>query len=78
MRLGYDAAKRGGTMGAVLNAANEAAVQLFRENVIHYRDIARYTEQAMTRHGFKPTPTLDDLFEADRQAREEVARCTVC
>ena len=77
LRLGYEAAKRGGTMGAVLNAANEAAVQLFRENVIHYRDIARYTEQAMTRHDFKATPTLDDLLEADRQAREEVARCTV-
>ena len=78
LRLGYEAAKRGGTMGAVLNAANEAAVQLFREGAIHYRDIARFTERVMNGHDFKPAPTLDDLLEADRRAREEVTRCTVC
>ena len=78
LKLGYEAAKRGGTMGAVLNAANETAVQLFSDGVIQYRDIARHTERVMNGHDFRPAPTLDDLLEADRKAREEVTRCTVC
>ncbi len=78
LRLGHEVAERGGTSGAVLNAANEAAVQLFRDGVIPYRDIARYTERALSQHEFKASPTLDDLLAADRWGREEVARCTVC
>ena len=78
LRLGHEVAERGGTSGAVLNAANEAAVQLFRDGVIPYRDIARYTERALSQHEFKASPTLDDLLAADRWGREEVARCKVC
>ena len=78
LRLGHEVAERGGTSGAVLNAANEAAVQLFRDGVIPYRDIARHTERALSQHEFKASPTLDDLLAADRWGREEVARCTVC
>jgi len=78
LRLGYETARRGGTCGAVLNAANEAAVALFREGVIPYRDIARQTERALFEHEFIASPTLEDLLVADRWAREEVARCTAC
>ncbi len=78
LRLGYDAARRGGTSGAVLNAANEAAVELFREGAICYRDIARHTERALAEHPFTAVPTLEVLLEADRWARQEVARCTTC
>ncbi len=78
LRLGFEVAKRGGTSGAVFNAANEAAVTLFRKGVIRYRDIARYTGQALSQHEFKSSPTLEDLLEADRWAREEVARCIAC
>jgi 1-deoxy-D-xylulose-5-phosphate reductoisomerase len=78
LQLGVEAARRGGTLGAVLNAANEAAVRLFRDGAIHYRDIARYTEKAMTGHAFKSAPTLAELLEADRWARNEVTRCMVC
>jgi 1-deoxy-D-xylulose-5-phosphate reductoisomerase len=78
LRLGYEVAERGGTCGAVLNAANEAAVALFREGLIHYRDIAKYTERALSEHEFIAAPTLEDLLGADRWAREEVARCTAC
>ncbi len=78
LRLGYEVARRGGTAGAVLNAANEAAVTLFRNGLIHYHDIARLTEQALAQHEFKDAPTLGELMDADRWAREEVARCTTC
>jgi len=78
LRLGYEVAERGGTCGAILNAANEAAVELFREGTIGYRDIARHTERALAQHEFKASPTLEDLLEADRWAREEVTRCIAC
>lgn len=76
--LGYDVARRGGTCGAVLNAANEAAVELFREGVIPFRDIARHSEKALTDHAFIQEPTFEDLLIADRWARQEVTRCTTC
>jgi len=76
--LGYEVARRGGTCGAVLNAANEAAVELFREGAVSFRDITRLTGKALKEHEFKESPTLDELLAADRWARGEVTRCTAC
>jgi 1-deoxy-D-xylulose-5-phosphate reductoisomerase len=76
--LGHEVALRGGTAGAVLNAANEAAVEMFRDGEIDFLDIARYSERALTHHEFNGSPTLDDLLAADRWARDEVKRCTTC
>lgn len=78
LRLGHEVAKKGGTCGAVLNAANEAAVKLFREGAIRFVDIARHTERALAQHDFKPSPSLGDLLDADHRAREEVQRCIPC
>ncbi len=78
LRLGQEVAQRGGTAGAVFNAANEAAVEMFREGLIHFRDIARYTAQALRQHEFRDSPSLEELLRADRWAREEVARCKAC
>ncbi len=78
LRLGHEVAKRGGTCGAVLNAANEAAVELFREGVIQYGDIACHTERALAQHEYKASPTLTDLLKADQWARREVTRCIAC
>jgi len=78
LALGYEVARRGGTCGAVLNAANEGAVELFREGAVSFRDITRLTEKALNEHEFKDSPTLDELLAADRWARREVARCIVC
>ncbi|MCH8150109.1 MAG: 1-deoxy-D-xylulose-5-phosphate reductoisomerase, partial [Planctomycetes bacterium] len=78
LRMGHEAATRGGTFGVVLNAANEAAVRLFRDEAIHYREIARITETVLKNHEFHPSPTLAQLMAMDRWARDEVARCTVC
>lgn len=78
IRLGREVARRGGTCGTVLNAANEAAVELFRTGAIAYRDIARFTERALREHDFVESPTLDELLSADRRARQEVTRCMTC
>jgi len=76
LRLGYEVADRGGTAGAVLNAANEAAVDLFRGGSIHFRDIARLVERALNDHAFVERPALGELQAADAWARQEVLRCT--
>jgi 1-deoxy-D-xylulose-5-phosphate reductoisomerase len=76
LELGYEVARRGGTCGAVLNAANEAAVAEFLHGSIDFPDIARCCRAVLDAHDFEPTPTLDSLLAADRWARQEVARWT--
>lgn len=78
VRLGHEVAERGGTAGAVMNAANEAAVDLFRKGHLRYREIVEQTQNALSQHEFMESPTLEDLLASDRWAREEVARCTAC
>lgn len=74
LRLGYEVARRGGTSGAVLNAANEAAVEAFRRGRIRFGDITALTDEALGRHDVIAEPTLETLKEADTWAREEVGR----
>ncbi|MBD2430358.1 MULTISPECIES: 1-deoxy-D-xylulose-5-phosphate reductoisomerase [Fischerella] len=78
MQLAYAAGKAGGSMPAVLNAANEQAVALFLEEKISYLDIARCIESVCDR--FSPNnrsnPTLDDILLADQWARQEVLTAT--
>jgi 1-deoxy-D-xylulose-5-phosphate reductoisomerase len=70
--LGYEAARRGGTAGAVLNAANEAAVELFRAGEIPFGRVTALAEQALRRHRWVERPTLTELLTADAWAREDV------
>lgn len=78
LRLGHRVAEQGGTAGAVLNAANESAVALFREGSISFLEITATVEQVLKRHEWQAAPTFDDLMRADAWARDEVLRCTVC
>ena len=78
LRLGHEVAHRGGTSGAVLNAANECAVQLFRDGAIRFAQIVPMVEDVLARHDWKPGPTHDELLCADAWARDEVLRCTSC
>jgi 1-deoxy-D-xylulose-5-phosphate reductoisomerase len=78
LRLGFEAARRGGTAGAVLNAANEAAVARFRGGTLSFSQIPVVTEDVLSRHAFVSEPTLDELLAADRWARNEVKACTRC
>ncbi|MCW6037080.1 1-deoxy-D-xylulose-5-phosphate reductoisomerase [Spirulina subsalsa FACHB-351] len=73
MRLAYEAGRIGGAMPAVLNAANEQVVALFLEEKIRFLEIPRLIEQVCDRFSAHNTthPTLEDILEADRWARQE-------
>ena len=72
LRIAYDVATRGGTLGAVMNAANEAAVAAFTSGNIPFGEISRLVELTIAEHRLQTQPSLDDLLEADRWARETV------
>jgi 1-deoxy-D-xylulose-5-phosphate reductoisomerase len=73
--LAYSAAKLGGSAPAVLNAANERAVECFIEKRITFGDIVNLTAEVLSQHKHTARPELDELFEIDRWARKEVMRC---
>ena len=70
--LALKAARRGGTAGAILNGANEAAVALFLADKIGFLDIADRVEGAMEQVPVVETPSLEDVLQADQAAREAV------
>ena len=70
--LALECAQKGGTSTAILNGANEVAVELFLEEKIFFLDIARLVEGALERVASKPADTLEDVLEADREARQAV------
>lgn len=72
--LAFKAKKIGGTMPAVLNGANEEAVGMFLSGKCSFLDIADMTEEAMKNHKVKESPSLGDIFDADKEAREFVRR----
>jgi 1-deoxy-D-xylulose-5-phosphate reductoisomerase len=74
--LGYEVAGRAGTTGAVLNAANEVAVEAFLERRLPFPEIPRVCRAVLDAHDYDPRPTLDGLLAADRWARQEVRRWT--
>jgi 1-deoxy-D-xylulose-5-phosphate reductoisomerase len=76
LQLGYEVARRGGTCGAVLNAANETAVERFLQGDLAFLDIPRACRAALDHHDFSPTPALAELAACDAWARQEVARWT--
>ena len=74
LQLGFEVAKKGGTCGAVLNAANEASVEMFLDNRIKLTDIATICRQVLDHHPFSPSPTLSELMALDQWGRKEVQR----
>jgi 1-deoxy-D-xylulose-5-phosphate reductoisomerase len=74
MQLAYAAGRAGGSMPAVLNAANEQAVALFLDEKIEFLDIPRCIERVCDRHKSDncTNPSLDDIVAADGWARQEV------
>ena len=71
LKLAYDAARRGGTLPAVMNAANECAVTAFIDGKIGFTDICRVSELVLDRHCVREEPEIGDILAADRWAREE-------
>ncbi len=70
VRFGHRVAREGGTSGAVLNGANEAAVALFLEGKIPLPEIAARVERALDRRPRGEGATLEEILEADRFGRE--------
>lgn len=68
--LGYEAKRAGGTLPAVLNAANEVAVELFLNERLSFSGIPARIERLMRRHRLVRKPGLGDILEADEWARK--------
>jgi 1-deoxy-D-xylulose-5-phosphate reductoisomerase len=71
LELAFAAARRGGSLPAVLSAANEAAVDLFLRGCIPFPEIAARVGRVMERHAPAPEPDLEELLEIDAWARRE-------
>ncbi len=74
LKLAYDAAKEGGSMPCVLNAANEVAVAAFLDKKIKFLDIPRIVETVMSRHNKVEFSLLEDVFATDKWARSEASK----
>ena len=72
LALALKAARTGGTAGAILNGANEAAVSLFLDGTIGFLDIADRVERAMDQVKVVQDPSMTQILEADQAAREAV------
>ena len=72
--MAYKVLEDGGTMPAVLNSANEAAVKLFLDTKIKFTDIIKLVEMTLSRHKNIDVPDLDAIIEAEKWAKEEVLR----
>ena len=73
LSLAYEALEGGGTLPAVLNAANEVAVDVFLKNGIGFLEIPNIIRQTMDSAPSQPLTCLDDALEADRWAREKAS-----
>ena len=72
--LAIQAAKAGGSMPTAFNAANEEAVALFLKDKIEFLDIYDLIEKAMAAHQVIPNPTLEQILQTEKEARENVER----
>jgi 1-deoxy-D-xylulose-5-phosphate reductoisomerase len=72
LMLGHDVAAQGGTAGAVLNAANEAAVEGFLAGRLRFTQIVEACQAVLESHAFDPSPTLEQLVRLDAWARKEI------
>jgi 1-deoxy-D-xylulose-5-phosphate reductoisomerase len=75
LKLGLEVAREGGTAGAVLNGANEAAVAAFLDGRLQFDQIVPTCESILHHHSFDPHPSLEQVIRLDRWARQEVSRC---
>ena len=73
LSLATEALFKGGNMPCILNAANEIAVWAFLRNLIGFLDITAVVEQAMEKVHFIQSPTLEQYFETDGEARNFAA-----
>ena len=73
LALAYRAARMGGSMPTVYNAANERAVQLFLDHRISYPGITRLIEEAMEGHELIANPTVEQILETEQRTYESIS-----
>ncbi len=69
--LAYSAIEKGGTMPAVLNGADEVAVEAFLDGEIPFMGIPKLIEEVISAHSVVDNPNIEDILSADRWAREK-------
>lgn len=74
LQLAFDCARKGGTACPAMNGANEEAVALYLQNKIRFYDIYTYVSKAVNDVPYIAEPTLEQILEADRLARESVRK----
>ncbi len=74
LQMAYRACRRGGTLPAVLNAANEAAVEGFLAGTIGFLEIFHLVDRAMNEHTPQAADDWARLLRVDRETRDQVAR----
>ena len=77
LKIAQEVAKKGGSSGSVMNAANEIAVQNFLSGNVGFTDIARIISIVLKKHKFIKHPTLNEIIKCDEWARKE-ARSLCC
>jgi 1-deoxy-D-xylulose-5-phosphate reductoisomerase len=70
LKMAFDVARAGHSYPAVLNAANEVAVQMFLEDKISFVEIAQLLQACLSKHQPFDLCSLEDVMEADRWGRE--------
>ncbi|MBP8985237.1 MAG: 1-deoxy-D-xylulose-5-phosphate reductoisomerase [Syntrophobacterales bacterium] len=73
LRLAYEAGRKDGTMPAIMNAANEVAVEAFLGGKIGFTDIAAVIEKTMQGLESREAGSVEDILDADRRARKFAA-----
>lgn len=74
LAMAYDCGIKGGSLPAVINAANEAAVKYFLEDKIGFLDIPRLIMEMIDKHKMIKNPSLDELLEVDKRVKEETEK----
>ena len=74
LRLCYGAARKGGTVPACLNSANEEAVNLYLNGKISFPGIVNIVKKVLSRHKRVRKPSLDEILYVDKWAKEEAKR----
>ncbi len=72
LKLAYEVGIHGGSLPAVMNAANEAAVSLFLKDKIKFLEITRLVEKVLEKHDVVKDPTLEQIIEIDNWSKQEL------
>jgi 1-deoxy-D-xylulose-5-phosphate reductoisomerase len=75
LKYAYEAGRTGGTLPAVMNAANEVAVQYFLKDKIKFLDIPRLIRKMMDEHKLIRNPSLNEILNVDEEVKEKTEKC---